>query len=184
MLLFIMLRVESSLRPTVSRPVSLGIKHPSGTYDQMFITFWQLQSYFCIAPNLTRGRVCLLYMLLALASAIFLGSKSLGTRHHTLLSQVRDFPFRRLLWLTGLQWRYSTPPPYGKSCFSFNDSRFILARTEYRALNSTVRVFVCYNPPIRCHGNAWSRCYANPNPIVLQWTSIIVDSVTLGNVFS
>jgi hypothetical protein len=32
------------------------------------ITVWQLRSCFCGAPSLTRGRVCLLYMLLALAS--------------------------------------------------------------------------------------------------------------------
>jgi hypothetical protein len=57
---------------------------------------WQLRSCFCGAPTLTRGRVCLLYMLLALASAVFLGSVSLGTRDHMLLSQIWDFPSRRL----------------------------------------------------------------------------------------
>jgi hypothetical protein len=40
----------------------------------------QLRSCFSVAPSLTRGRVCLLYMLLALASAVFLRSETLGTR--------------------------------------------------------------------------------------------------------
>jgi hypothetical protein len=31
----------------------------------------------------------------------------------TLLSQIWDFPFRRLLRLAGSRWRYSTPPPHG-----------------------------------------------------------------------
>jgi hypothetical protein len=38
-------------------------------------------------------------MLLALASVVFLGSESRGTRDNILLSQIWDFPFRRLLRL-------------------------------------------------------------------------------------
>jgi hypothetical protein len=56
--------------------------------------------------------VCLLYMLLKLASAVFLGSESLATRDHILLPQIWDFPFPRLLRLAGSRWRYSTPPPH------------------------------------------------------------------------
>jgi hypothetical protein len=55
------------------------------------------------APSLTRGRVCLLYMMLALASAVFLRSESLGTCDHILLRQIWDFPLRRLLRLAGCQ---------------------------------------------------------------------------------
>jgi hypothetical protein len=59
---------------------------PSRAHDQIFIAPRLLGSCFCGAPSLTRGWVCLLYMLLALASAGFLGSESLGTRDHILLS--------------------------------------------------------------------------------------------------
>jgi hypothetical protein len=49
-------------------------------------------------------------LLLVLASAVIFGSESRG---HILLSQIRDFPFRRLLRLAGSRWRYSTTPAHG-----------------------------------------------------------------------
>jgi hypothetical protein len=99
------------LRPTVSRPVYLGIKHPSGTYDQIFISVRQLRVCWCGALSLKRGRVCRLQVLLVLASAVIFGSDFLGILDHLLLSHSRDFPVRRLLRLAELRWKYSTPPP-------------------------------------------------------------------------
>jgi hypothetical protein len=66
-----------------------------------------------ITSSLTRGWVCHLQLPLALASAFILGSQSRGTRDHILLSQIREFSFCRLLRLTRLRWRHSTPPPHG-----------------------------------------------------------------------
>jgi hypothetical protein len=102
------------LWPMVSQPVCLAIKHPSGAYNQIFITVRHLRVCWCGALPLTRGWVCHLQLLLALASTVILGSEFWWTHDHILLCQIQDSPFRHLLWLAGLHWRYSTLPPHRK----------------------------------------------------------------------
>jgi hypothetical protein len=67
------------LRLTVSQSVSLGVEPHLGLMTRYCYSL-PVTASFCGAPSLTRGRVCLLYMLLALASVIFFGSDSVGTR--------------------------------------------------------------------------------------------------------
>jgi hypothetical protein len=102
-------------RRTVSLPVCFGIK-----LTTRFLL--QLRVCWCEALSLTRGRVCRLQLLLVLASAVILGSESRGTHDHVLMSPIPDFPFRHLLRLTGLRWRYSRPPPHGTELPTLNTS--------------------------------------------------------------
>jgi hypothetical protein len=84
------------LRPTVSRPVCVGVRPPSGALDQLFflleIFFSQLLICYYVAPSQTRERVCNLQLLLGLASTVPLGCAFRGNHDQMLLSQVWDSP--------------------------------------------------------------------------------------------
>jgi hypothetical protein len=81
-------KVKVTLRLTVSQSVSLGFDPHMGLMTRYLLLFDSYCLVFCGAPSLTIGRVCLLYMLLALISAVFLGSEPLETRDRILLSQI------------------------------------------------------------------------------------------------
>jgi hypothetical protein len=82
---------------------------------------WGFRPYFYYCQTLaglllwsalTRGQVCRLQLLLVLASAVILESESRGTREPYFTVSDWRLPFCRLLRLSGLRWRYSTPPPH------------------------------------------------------------------------
>jgi hypothetical protein len=93
---YVVEEVEVKLRTTVSRPVRLVVRYPSGNHRQFFfhfeIVFRELQVCYFVVPSLTRGRVCNLLLLLVLVSADPLGSESRGTQDRILLSKFLTLP--------------------------------------------------------------------------------------------
>jgi hypothetical protein len=101
--------------PTDDQSVSKSwCRAPSEAHDQIFITLLTVTVLFFVGHPHWREVGSVFYMCCwPLPAQVFLGSESLGIRDHILLSQIWDFPFRRLLRLAGSRWRYSTPPPHG-----------------------------------------------------------------------
>jgi hypothetical protein len=116
-------KVKVTLRLTVSQSVSLGVEP-----HKCLLLFDNYSLVFVGRPLWREDESVFLHRLLVLASAVFLGSESLGTRHHILLTQIWDIPYRRLLQLAGSRWRYSTPPP---SNLSYNIFSLYGFSTDY-----------------------------------------------------
>jgi hypothetical protein len=136
----IRVRVRVTIRLAVYRQsVCLGAK-PLKNRDQHLFQLNTCSNNPYIAYSVTRGWVCRSQFLLVLTSAVTLRSESRGTHDHNLQSQIRDSrnldgqvpvfisprnrmarlyaealgsPFRRLLRLAGLRWRYSNPLLHG-----------------------------------------------------------------------
>jgi hypothetical protein len=110
------LSLSLMLRPTVSRPVYLGVKHPFGAYDQIFITCMTVTVLF-LWGDLSDERSGLSFVCAAGPCQRSLPRVRVpwDLRPYFTVSDLR-LPFRRLLRLAGSRWRYSTPPPHGIDC--------------------------------------------------------------------
>jgi hypothetical protein len=93
-----LVKVEVMLRPTVSGPVCLGIEHPLGAQEQIFIS--QTVSGLLMWGALLDERTGLSFTTAAgLASAVILGSESSGTPDRILLSIPRVYiPQEKFFW--------------------------------------------------------------------------------------
>jgi hypothetical protein len=106
-------RVRVTLRLAVYRQSVLGDK-PLETHDQYFFSKLNTCGHSPYATSsLTRKWVCRLQLLLVLASAVILGSKSRGTRDHILLFKFETPPTCRArspyLYPPGTGWPRYTP---------------------------------------------------------------------------
>jgi hypothetical protein len=106
---------------TVSRPDCLGIKHQPGLATRfLFLHGIRNTSDSYVLDSM--GRLSDERTGLSFVCAAGPCQRSLSRvvvpwdLRPILLSQIWDFPFRRLLRLAGSRWIYSTPPPPSQSC--------------------------------------------------------------------
>jgi hypothetical protein len=116
----IRVRVRVTLRLAVYRPsVRLGAKSFE-THDHYF---FQLYTWFYkpyVTSSLTRGCICHLQLLLALASAVILKFEARGTHDYILLSKVWDFSNLEGQVLVFISLRKRVPQLYPQALVPFS----------------------------------------------------------------
>jgi hypothetical protein len=124
--LMIEVEAEVKLRPTVSRPVRPGVRHPSGTRDQLFflleIFFRQLRVRYFVASSLARGPVWNLLLLLVLVSAV------LQDLRPYFIAPILETPLTwwarsPCLYPSGKEWPSYTPVALGALAVASYDSQ-------------------------------------------------------------
>jgi hypothetical protein len=140
--LLLIVKVKIRLRPTVSRPVYFGVKPPSWTQDQSFVTVTTVAGLL-MCGALFDDRTGLLFITAAglrqrsrsqirvphdswpyftASDSRLLQPGGPGSRIYIhqeqggpVISPGTGFPYRRLLRLAGPRCRYSNPSPHGDS---------------------------------------------------------------------
>jgi hypothetical protein len=133
--------------------VCLGVKRPSGTQDQIFVTATHLRVCWCGASFLTIGRVCCLQLLLALASAVIFRSKSSRTHSDIYWLRSEPPPTRRA------NSPYLYPPGTGSPNYTPGgpQRKYLLPQLS-RCVTSVAAVTSChvtFTGPLPCNGSLW-----------------------------
>jgi hypothetical protein len=120
------------LRPTASRPACIGVKHPPGDQDHIFVAVRQLRVSWSGAPPLTRGRACRLQLLLVLVS-VFSGLIPVGLMAIFYCLKFETPPTRRD------RSPYLYPP--GTGCPSYTPGHRVPFSSPSATNKATVEVF-------------------------------------------
>jgi hypothetical protein len=89
----------------------------SGDQDQIFVTLRQLRVCLCWVPSLTRGRVCLLQLLLTLVNAVISTTVSISCTCHLYLQFYMSAFYIASCQESGSLW---TPTIYSFTCNMYN----------------------------------------------------------------